>query len=126
MKINKKIAWLMAMLAVMTTSVSADLSVDEVIVDTTALEVLVDNTAVEVVVDTTDTGWVLDYLASFLVPAAEASNPMATMVGNTSSWSIAAAGDIMATPFWSIVYFIIGIALLSVAIWVIFWISRKG
>lgn len=117
MKINKKIAWLMAMLAVMTTSVSADLSVDEVVLD---------NTAVEVVVDTTDTGWVLDYLASFLVPAAEASNPMATMVGNTSSWSIAAAGDIMATPFWSIVYFIIGIALLSVAIWVIFWISRKG
>lgn len=117
MKINKKIAWLMAMLAVMTTSVSADLSVDEVIVDTTA---------VEVVVDTTDTGWVLDYLASFLLPSAEASNPMATMVGNTSSWSIAAAGDIMATPFWSIVYFIIGIALLSVAIWVIFWISRKG
>lgn len=121
MKINKKIAWFMAMLAVMgtmATSVSADLSVDEVVVDTTA--------AVEVVVDTTDTGWVLDYLASFLLPSAEASNPMATMVGNTSSWSIAAAGDIMATPFWSIVYFIIGIALLSVAIWVIFWISNKG
>lgn len=41
----------MAMLAVMgtmATSVSADLSVDEVVVDTTA--------AVEVVVDTTDTG----------------------------------------------------------------------
>lgn len=51
---------------------------------------------------------------------------MVGMVGNTASGSITAAGDIMATPFWSIVYFIIGIALLSVAIGVIFWISRKG
>lgn len=62
----------------------------------------------------------------FSIAQSHAANPLVGMVDNTASGSINGAEDIMASDLGYIIYFIIGIAIVSLVVWVLlFWVNRK-
>ena len=59
-----------------------------------------------------------------LIPWTYASE-MTDLVGDTASGAITNAGDIMSSPMWGVIYFIIGIALVSLVVGVVICFTRK-
>ncbi len=67
-------------------------------------------------------------LGFFSIKNTFAVNEMVTFMDNISTQWLATTSDIMATPIWQILYFVIGMVVIVTVIWVflsVFWFFKK-